>query len=219
MRPTTPPFRPFETKEERESNLRTFIRDSLDEAASGRVDAIAVLARSPSSPVVEALLAMSEELATSRIGALVVLAGGTAAAENETWNLTFSSNFVHEIRLTSNPRVLDGHEQLIVGDRAIWYGDCMRRDPAKRDAFNSYLPNDPAAVRSGRFAFQSLWRRAQSIYRNAALSSVVVTSSTDNGAKTVAAIPAGPVETLRHLGNNGSSIAETLAAWQPSTRH
>ncbi|MGE0766119.1 MAG: hypothetical protein AB7L90_06615 [Hyphomicrobiaceae bacterium] len=219
MRPTNPPFRPFETKEERETSLIAFIRNALDATASGRVDAISVLARSPSSPVVAALLTLSEELAATRVGSRFVLAGGSAAAENETWNLTFSASFVHEIRLTSSPRVLDGHEQLIVGDRAVWFGDCMRRDPTKRDAFNSYLPNDPATARASRFAFQSLWQRAQSIYRNGALSSVVVTSSEETGASTVAAVPAGPVDTLRHLGGNGSSVAETLAAWQPLTRH
>jgi hypothetical protein len=219
MRPTNPPFRPFETKEERENNLREFIREALDETAGGRADAISVLARSPSSPVVAALLALSEELATRGIGAAVVLAGGTLAAANETWNLTFNSNFVHEIRLTSNPRILDGHEQLIVGERSVWYGDCMRRDPAKRDAFNSYLPNDPAAARAGRFAFQCLWQSAHSLYRNSALSSVVVTSPDGAGTKTVDAVPAGAVGSLHHLGGNGASIAETLAAWQPLTRH
>lgn len=219
MRPTNPPFKPFQTKEERENSLKDFIREALDETLAGRADAVSLLARSPSSPVVAALLAISDELAERRAGAAIILAGGTAAAANETWDLTFSSRLVHEIRLTSNPRVLDGHEQLIIGDRAVWYGDCMRRDPSKRDAFSLSLPNDAQVARAGRFAFQALWQRAQSIYRNAALSSVVVASSTASGASTVAAVPAGPAETLRHLGNNASSIAETLAAWQPSTRH
>jgi len=219
MRAINPPFKPFETKEERESTLKTFIRDSLDESVAGRADAIAILARSPSSPVVAALLAMSDELADRRVGALIVLAGGTSASAEETWNLTFSARFVHEIRLTSNPRVLDGHEQLIVADRSVWYGDCMRRDPDKRDAFSSSLPNNAQAARAGRFAFASLWQRAQSIYRNEALSSVVVATSDAANARTVEAVPAGPLETLRHLSSNGQSVAETLAAWQPSTRH
>lgn len=219
MRPKTPPFKPFETKEERESTIIAFIREALDESTSGRDDAIALLARSPSSPVVAALLSLSDELAARRIGAAIVLAGGAAAAEDETWSLSFSAKFIHEIRLTSHPRVLDGHEQLIVGERSVWYGDCMRRDPLKRDAFAQFLANDPASVRAGRFTFRSLWRGAQSIYRNAALSSVVVTASGETGEQTVAAVPATPHEALNHLGGNGSSIAETLAAWQPSTRH
>jgi len=219
MRPKNPPFKPFETREERENSLRDFVRASLDETVNGRVDAIVLLARSPSSPVVAALLAVSAELAERRVGVAIVLAGGTAAAENETWNLTFSADLVHEIRLTSNPRVLDGHEQLIVGDRSVWYGDCMRRDPSKRDAFSLTLENNPEVARAGRFAFRALWQRAQSIYRNTALSSVVVASSDAAGSSTVAVVPAGPMETLGGLGGGNASIAETLAAWHPSTRH
>ena len=208
MRPKTPPFKPFETKEERETKIKSFIRDALDDGSSGREDAIAVLARSPSSPVVSALLALSEELAQRRIGATIVLAGGATAAEDETWSLSFSARFIHEIRLTCNPRVLDGHEQLIVGDRSVWYGDCMRRDPDKRDAFVSFLPDDPAAARACRFAFRELWRGAQSIYRNADLASLVVTTTA-----------ADSVERLDAGTGSPSSIVETLAAWQPSTRH
>lgn len=219
MRAKTPPFRPFETKEERETTIKTFIRDALDDTTAGREDAIALLARSPSSPVVAALLAVSDELAERRIGAAIVLAGGATAAEDETWSLSFSAKFIHEIRLTSNPRILDGHEQLIVGDRSVWYGDCMRRDPDKRDAFASFLPDDAAAARSGRFAFRQLWRGAQSIYRNAALASLVVTSTTAGGTQTVSAGLAAAPARLQQIGANGASVAETLAAWQPLTRH
>lgn len=218
MRPKTPPFRPFETKEERESNIKDFIRGALDDATAGRDDAIALLARSPTSPVVAALLALTDELVERRIGAAIILAGGATAAEDETWSLSFNAQFVHEIRLTSNPRILDAHEQLIVGDRSLWYGDCMRRDPAKRDAFASFLRDDAGAVRSGRFAFRQLWRGAQSIYRNQALASLVVTASSDDPS---AAITGGPAvcDVLEQVSPNGVSIAETLAAWQPLTRH
>jgi hypothetical protein len=219
MRAKTPPFRPLETKEERETTIKTFIRDALDESTSGREDAIALLARSPDSPVVTALLALSDELAERRIGAAIVLAGGATAAEDETWSLSFSAKFIHEIRLTSNPRVLDGHEQLIVGDRSVWYGDCMRRDPLKRDAFTTFLPNDPAAVRACRFAFRGLWRGAQSIYRNAALSSLVVTASGGGSVETLAPVAVAPADNLQQIGQGGASLVETLAAWQPSRRH
>lgn len=219
MPPKTPPFRPTETQEERENSIIAFIREALDESTRGRDDAIALLARSPSSPVVKALLTLSDELAERHIGAAIVLAGGATAAEDETWSLSFSARFIHEIRLTSNPRVLDGHEQLIVGDRSVWYGDCMRRDPLKRDAFMTFLPNDIVAARGSRFSFRALWGGAQSIYRNAALNSLVVTAAGVGGVETIADITAAPVEGLQAAGQGATSIAETLAAWQPSTRH
>ena len=219
MRAKTPPFKPFETKEERESTIKAFIRGALDESATGREDAIALLARSPTSPVVGVLLALSDELAERGVGACIVLAGGATAAEDETWSLSFSAKFVHEIRLTNNPRILDGHEQLIVGDRSVWFGDCMRRDPLKRDAFASFLADDAAAARSGRFAFRQLWLGAQSIYRNAALSSVVVTATSLAQTPALTTMTAVCDGRLDPVGQPGSSVAETLAAWQPLRRH
>lgn len=215
MRAKTPPFKPFETKEERETNIRAFIREALDESAEGRIDAIAVVARSPSSPVMAALLSLSDELAERRIGATIVLAGGATAAEDETWSLSFSARFVHEIRLTANPRILDAHEQLIVGDAAVWFGDCMRRDPDKRDSYSSAIPADAAVARGCRFTFQALWRCAQSIYRSSALTSVVVST-----AASVPAEQAAPDTPSALVGPSvGGSTLDTLAAWQPSTRH
>lgn len=219
MRPNNPPFKPFETKEEREARIKDFIVSALDERASGRADAIAVLALSPASPVMKALLSLSDELAKRRVGAHIVLAGGATASEDETWSMSFSAKFIHEIRLTSNPRVLDGHEQLVVGDQGVWYGDCMRRDPWKRDAFASFLPNDIAATRSGRTTFGRLWSGAQSIYRNAVLSSVIVTTSVGAEPCSVSTMVPAVADDHDRLAAAGASIAETLAAWEPSTRH
>lgn len=220
MRANPPPFKPFETKEERESKIRDFITAALDERANGIEDAIAVLAQSPESPVMKALLGLSEVLAERRIGAAIVLAGGATAAANETWSLSFCSRFAHEIRLTSNPRILDGHEQLVLADRSIWYGDCMRRDPSKRDAFAIFLADAPEAARQGRMTFARVWERAQSIYRNGALSSVVVTTAAEASACSVTAVVAREdAPALAHRPGPAQSLAETLAAWEPSTRH
>ncbi|MBS0242054.1 MAG: hypothetical protein JSS20_07740 [Proteobacteria bacterium] len=120
--------------------------------------------------------------------------------------------------------MLDAHEQLIVGDRGVWFGDCMRRDPMKRDSFGLELADDRHANRGGRFTFAELWRGAQSIYRNPVLASVVVTQQsaaihpgvlpeTD-----VQAVAAAATKDVASAVQN-SSLAETLAAWQPMTRH
>lgn len=222
MRAKTPPFKPFETKEERESSIKHFILSSLDDSACGREDALALLARSPTSPVVGALLALSDELGERRIGAHIVLAGGATAREDEIWSLSFSARFVHEIRLTGNPRVLDAHEQLIVGDRSVWFGDCMRRDPMKRDAFASQLMDDCGANRGSRFTFGQLWSGAQSIYRSPAVASVVVapmaSAVTGSGADE-AGSGACPSDDLATAVSQNSTLVETLAAWQPLTRH
>lgn len=216
MRANPPPFKPFETKEEREANIRSFIETALAGEPDGRADAILVLALSPESPVAKALLSISNQLADRRLGAAIVFAGGATAAKDETWSLSFSARFLHEIRLTTHPRVLDAHEQIIVGSQALWYGDCMRRDPWKRDAFASFLPGSPDATRTARATFSRLWDRAQSIYRNTALSSVVLSTSCDQRSVGVTAVSAGALASEDAV---LGSLGETLAAWQPSTRH
>lgn len=222
MRAKTPPFRPFETLEEREARLKTFIQQAIGACPTARDDAILLVARSPESAVVRVILDLSSELAACGLGARLVLAGGAVAREDETWSLSFSGNFIHEIRLTSSPRILDGHEQIIVGNQAVWFGDCMRRDPSKRDAFSSFAADAPDLARQSRFAFGELWQRASSIYRNAGVAAVVVTAS--------AASPVSFAEVARSEHDDVSAVdcatspigpmtAETLAAWEPSTRH
>lgn len=216
MRATPPPFKPFETKEEREANIRSFIEAAMVGEPDGRADAIAVLAVSPESPVAKALLSISDRLADRGLGAAIVFAGGATAAKDETWSLSFSARFLHEIRLTTHPRILDAHEQIIVGSRAHWYGDCMRRDPWKRDAYASFTPDDPHATRTARANFSRLWERAQSIYRNTALSSVMLSTSSDQRSIGMTAVSTGAVAADEAM---LGSIGETLAAWQPSRRH
>ncbi len=224
MRPKTPPFQPNETKEEREQKLRDFILAAIDGKAMGRDNAVIVLARSPDSPVMRALLSVSGELAARGAGAAIILAGGAIAAEDETWNIVFSANFVHEIRLTTNPRVLDGHEQIVVGDAAVWYGDTMRRDPWTRDAFATFLAGE-ASARQARATFARLWASAHSIYANPKLDAVIVSATRSISAdpiepsitvETGASVPA--VEATA-AGNAVCATIETLEAWQPSTCH
>ena len=56
MRPKTPPFQPNETKEEREHKLREFILAAVGASEMGHDRTVVVLARSPDSPVMRALL-------------------------------------------------------------------------------------------------------------------------------------------------------------------
>ncbi|MDX2158529.1 MAG: hypothetical protein SFW09_18670 [Hyphomicrobiaceae bacterium] len=225
MRPKTPHLKAIDTREERESKLKTFILAGIEGGAAAGADTIALLARSPDSPASRAVLAMSGELAGRGLGAIIVFAGAPTALADDTWSLVFSAGFIHEIRLTTNPRILDGHEQLIIGNRSVWYGDSMRRDPLKRDAFEHALVGEAGAARAARFAFGQLWRSAQAISSCDALASVTISKTT--AAPELARhpdlplpqdlLPASPLR----LGaaDEPTAITETLEAWQPATRH
>ncbi|MEZ5853256.1 MAG: hypothetical protein R3D67_00375 [Hyphomicrobiaceae bacterium] len=215
------------TKEEQEKKLKTFMLEQAGTSPAETTDALAVLAQSPSSPVVRALLALSDDLAKRGLGAKIILTGGALAARDETWNLVFSSRFVHEIRLTTNPRILDGHEQLVIADRALWFGDCMRRDPAKIDGFEKFSANSPVEARSARTTFTRLWQSAQPVYTSAAIASISVDRLTaarrnadyDAAERARSLLTAASNASGQHTMGNTQDLLETLRVWRPSTRH
>jgi hypothetical protein len=45
----------------------------------------------------------------------------------------------YEVRWARDPRLIEAHEQLVLGAQTCWIGDSMRRDPTKCDAFESYV--------------------------------------------------------------------------------
>jgi hypothetical protein len=221
MRPKTPQLTADDTREERETKLKTFIAAHLDQTG---VEVVSLLARAPSSPSARALQAQSAELAARGIRAEIILAGAATAVADETWSLVFDAALVHEIRIATNPRLLDGHEQLIIGSHTVWYGDSMRRDPAKRDAYERYHLGDAEAARVARWTFARLWSTAQPIYGNAAIASITrarvrpqLTLPMQAAQETPAQALAPPSAIRETV--EPASVAETLSAWRPPTRH
>jgi len=66
-----------------------------------------------------------------------------------------------EIRWACNPRLLDAHEELVVGPLTSWTGDCMRRDPNKRDAYESFNSGCAEAAGWARISFDRLWQASE----------------------------------------------------------
>jgi hypothetical protein len=65
--------------------------------------------------------------------------------------------FTHEIRWARHPRLVEAHEQLVLGPETCWIGDCMRRDPAKCDAYESYVEGCGEAAGCAAVSFERLW--------------------------------------------------------------
>ena len=76
-----------------------------------------------------------------------------------------SDKFLHQlsdfsrisIRWAQNIRLLDAHEQLVLSESCCWTGDCMRREPAKRDAFECFADDCKETARWARISFERLW--------------------------------------------------------------
>ncbi len=68
-----------------------------------------------------------------------------------------------EVRVTSSQDLRHAHEQLVIGDGATWIGDCMRRDPTKRDALQSFNTSCEDTIRWARISFDRIWDVSQPI--------------------------------------------------------
>lgn len=127
-----------------------------------------LVARSPQSPVVKALSAISKTLP----GAITIRAiFTTLASETDLKDAAAAPVFAGpaSYRLLADPRCLDAHEQLVLDGSAVWLGDCMRRDPVKRDAFEIYSAVNDFTARNSRKSFESLWAKAQPVNEQVAV--------------------------------------------------
>lgn len=140
-------------REEKEARLKAFITRHMEVhvtsgVASG-VTTYRLLALSVESPVVCALKDLLPELAAAGIGVETILLRRPGTAKLEGADCRFVTDF----------RVLDAHEQLVLDRATAWIGDCMRRDPLKRDAYELYSDSPVTAGHAAR-SFAQIWRAA-----------------------------------------------------------
>jgi hypothetical protein len=121
---------------------------------------ILVIARSGQSPVVRSIAALARDMAATGSSARVILVKpdlggippGLAAARDA--GLDF------EVRGARNPRLIEMHEQLVIGARICWTGDTMRRDPDTCDAYESFVEDCPEIAAASASTFARLWAEA-----------------------------------------------------------
>lgn len=150
-------------KEEKEAKLKAFITEHFarrEGAAIGQeADRVYLLvARSNDSPVVRALAcALAESGATDiALRALVLVPG------NEPDNMWPAGLVdITDGRTTPDLRLLDAHEQLWLDSETVWVGDCMRREPSKRDAYECYAFGCEETAKSVELAFNRLWEKGR----------------------------------------------------------
>lgn len=146
-------------KDEKEARLTEFIRQFLAAASCGVTTAgseLLLVARSPRSPVVRALRALADERCRAGLGIRIVL----LEAGNPAQPGLLPDALGGPVRLLCDLRALEAHEQLVLGPATVWIGDCMRREPDTRDAFEAYAEACPLTAGWARSSFLALWRRA-----------------------------------------------------------
>lgn len=156
------PFIDIVRLEDKETKLKAFIRTVVEQAtaapdASGTAGNVLLVARSVDSPVAKAVASLVREGAIAGpVKAVLALLprDGADASACETMAALVGS---HGGRVVRDSRLFDAHEQLVLGPASSWFGDCMRRDPMKRDAYECYAADCSKTAGWARTSFDRLW--------------------------------------------------------------
>ena len=148
------------SRTDKEARLRDFIGEAIASRGENPLGEICVtlFVRNPDSPVARALHAAWSEGRTETARFLILM-GDTNTDEPSAPSVLDMTDA--EYRVLADPSFAPAHEQLTVGSTHVWIGDCLRRDPAKRDAFEIYHPNDAASSVFAIASFDKLWSRGR----------------------------------------------------------
>lgn len=197
---------------EKQENLSRFIgyyldRTSVSVDTDGRVRHGTLIARSPASPVARALMAVANELNSLHISLEVAFARLEPTEPMAEWAaLSQTAPGRHPaviLRWAARPPLLEAHEQLVLGLNMSWTGDCMRREPETRDAYELYDTfHQEAAARSTQ-SFRALWNACQPmpasvLGRGQTIASEMPAAQSPAGLAEVAALPPKPSILTRH---------------------
>jgi hypothetical protein len=168
MRLPLPPRIPVVSREDREAKLKLFIADALAargaSADGSNSEPITLVARAPDSPAAQAILAMANEISAANIAIRVVLFE-TEPLSEDSISMSLLDVGAIDARMLTDQRFASAHEQLVLGQGRVWIGDCMRRDPAKRDAFEMYHDNHVATAGHAAASFTKLWDKSVALNR------------------------------------------------------
>lgn len=153
-------------REEREAKLRDFVEADINarHAAGAGHHVYTLLARAPDSPVARAIATLAAEFERANVTIRAVLLD-LETFTDEPGRPSLLDHSSIDIRLLSDPRFTSAHEQLVLGAQRVWIGDCMRRDPAKRDAFEIYHDFNETAAKHAETSFSRLWASAKDVSR------------------------------------------------------
>lgn len=158
----SPPLRMSIIKRgEKERRLGAFVGQHLAAAHASAAQPsheIRVIARSAESPVFKVIAANAAEIAAGGHPVRAILALPDRDALTREWALVAGNAAVDfELRWVRDPRLIEVHEQLVLGPRTSWTGDSMRRDPVKCDALETFVDDCAKTASSVSALFERVW--------------------------------------------------------------
>lgn len=169
--------------------LKTFIAAAADRIENGLTRAVAgptLIARSPESPVAQAFLNSNHPI-FSKIAPRIVFTQSVANIADLGLTGPMVASLERQFRVLTDIRYLDAHEQLVLSADCSWIGDCMRRDPMKRDAFEKFAAECAATAGFAAVSFERFWRAARPLPRQTAPREASQWSKATDGADSLAA--------------------------------
>src|SRR5262245_51290295 len=198
-----PPLRVSVTRHgDKEQKLREFIIQHIattnDLGGAGRFSQIQVVARSMDSPVVKAIAGLAREIAAAGVAVRMILAHADHDTFADPWSDAGQAvGFDHEVRWARHPRLIEAHEQLVLGAQTCWIGDSMRRDPTKCDAFESYVEGCGEAAGCALVSFERLWVASEPLLTRGRRSTAAgIAGTADDTPPEALAKPEGGSETI-----------------------
>ncbi len=143
---------------EKVAKLSEFIANDLDARTLHGLQAAGcylLIARSPMSPVAQALRANASRLAAANVSVRAIFC---EASPDNAQSAPFG--LPGECRIVRDARLLDAHEQLVLAPDRAWIGDCMRREPTKRDTYERFAENSTEVATLATRSFERLWHAA-----------------------------------------------------------
>jgi hypothetical protein len=149
---------------------------------------VCVMARSPSSPVIRALIDRAEQLRLQNVRAKAILAHLEPASALRELVETLAriagepgtGNFIRWFAGTS---LLDAHEQLVLGSSMCWTGDTMKREPGKCDALDLFEQAAPVRVLYGVSSFARVWPICSELSRKSVRKGIVSVAAAPQAAR------------------------------------
>ena len=143
-------------REVREQRLHDLVERYIAHLAQNREccpveHSLELIAHSPESPIASAVAARLGDLKAAGVTIRVIFA--SVEPEQAVTRWLAEAGFV---RWARDVRLLEAHEQLVLGRTRCWSGDAMRRGATKTDLFESLNEGYPEAASLGRTAFARL---------------------------------------------------------------
>ena len=156
---TPPPLPSVVKREDKMETLRAFISAHwLSPRSSDTRTDVTLVARSAESPVARALVALGHEVAGRGLTVRAIFGQLEHEKSSAGWSIAGPEiAFARDLRWAKNPRLADAHEQLVLGPATSWIGDCLRRDPNRRDAYEQFIASETHTSATLRTSFDRLW--------------------------------------------------------------